>query len=274
MATPDGRRAPAKPERRAFLRPASVPGTEVMIVRDSFLPPHLYSERYGVCVYRSAAAERRDDSGENDKALLLQPSEVHTCTSARESTDFEVLYIEPALVARAARELGLSRPPHFRTAQSEDSLLLAAVSAFCAAAAGREQADEQQSRFAMCLRRVLDAMDERPVSTHGTRHPVTLAREYLRHRFHETVTLDDLGNVSGLSRFHLLRSFAARVGLPPHAYQVRLRIERAMTLLRTGLSPSAVAGLVGFADQSHLTRHFRRLVQVTPAQYARAAGTG
>ncbi len=232
-----------------------------MIVRNSLLPSHLYSERYGVCVHRNSA-------------LLLQPSEVHTCTPAHEYTDFKVLYIEAAVVVGAARELGLSRPPYFRMAQSEDSFLFAAVSEFCVAAEEQAQADEQQSRFAACLQRALDAMDERPVSDRSAHHPVTRAREYLRHRFHETVTLDDLGNVSGLSRFHLLRSFAARVGLPPHAYQVRLRIERAMTLLRTGLSPSDVAGRVGFADQSHLTRHFRRLVHVTPARYARATGAG
>lgn len=233
-----------------------------MIVRDAFLPQHLYSERYGVWLYQSAAA------------LLLQPGEVHTCTHDHEYTDVEVLYIEPALVARTARERGLSRAPHFRMTQSEDPLLLAAVSEFCAAAAQQSRADELQSSFAICLQRLLEAMDVRPASTHRAYHPVTLAREYLRHRLHETVTLDDLGNVSGLSRFHLLRSFAAKVGLPPHAYQVRLRIERAMALLRSGLSPSAVAGLVGFADQSHLTRHFRRLLHVTPAQYARATGTG
>jgi AraC-like DNA-binding protein len=250
-----------------------------MIARDSFLPSHLYSERYGVCIYRRAAADRRDASGmcsphENDSALLLQPSQIHICTSARECTDFKVLYIEPALVIRAARELELSRFPHFRMAQSEDPLLLAAVHELCAAAEERARADEQQLRFATCLQRMLDVMDERPSSARSVHHPVMRAREYLHHRFHETVTLDDLGNVSGLSRFHLLRSFSARVGLPPHAYQLRLRIERAMTLLRTGLSPSAVAGLVGFADQSHLTRHFRRLVHVTPAQYARATGVG
>jgi AraC-like DNA-binding protein len=266
-------------DRRIFLRPTSVPGSEVLIARDSFLPSHLYSERYGVFVYCKAAADRRDDSGnyfrdQNNSALLLQPYEVHTCTSAGERMDFKVLYIEPALVVWAARELGLSRFPHYRTAQSEDLLLLRAVWEFCAAVEERAPANEQQVRFETCLKHMLDAIDERSPSAGSAHHAVMRARDYLRHRFHETVTLDDLGAVSGLSRFHLLRSFAARVGLPPHAYQLRLRIERAMTLLRMGLAPSDVAGLVGFADQSHLTRHFRRLLQVTPAQYARTTGSG
>jgi AraC-like DNA-binding protein len=277
-AARDRRKLPARPGRRTFLRPTSVPGTEVLLARDSFLPSHLYSERYGVLVYCKAAVDRRNHSGNHvrheNSALLLQPSEVHICTSARGCTDFKVLYIEPAFVVRAARGLGLSRFPHFRTAQSEDPSLLTAVGEFCAAVEERAGANEQQSRFDTCLKHMLDATHERPLSARSVHHPVTRARDYLRHRFHETVTLDDLGNVSGLSRFHLLRTFAAQVGLPPHAYQLRLRVERAMTLLRTGLSPSAVAGLVGFADQSHLTRHFRRLVHVTPAQYARATGVG
>jgi transcriptional regulator GlxA family with amidase domain len=76
--------------------------------------------------------------------------------------------------------------------------------------------------------------------------------------------------VSGLSRFHLLRVFSKEIGLPPHAYQIRLRIERARTMLRKGIPPALVAGATGFADQSHFTRHFKRVWGITPARYARA----
>jgi AraC-like DNA-binding protein len=103
-------------------------------------------------------------------------------------------------------------------------------------------------------------------------HPaVTAVRDYLRKRAYETITLDDLARISRMSRFHLARVFAANVGLPPHAYQTRLRIERAMALLRSGVRPGEVANLTGFADQSHLTRHFRRIVGVTPGEYAQGA---
>jgi transcriptional regulator GlxA family with amidase domain len=113
-------------------------------------------------------------------------------------------------------------------------------------------------------------MIEPPSPEHSVHRPVIRARDHLKQRFQETVTLDDLVEVASLSRYHLLRSFSAHVGLPPHAYQMRLRIERAMALLRSGLPAGTVAGLAGFADQSHLTRNFRRLLRVTPAEYARA----
>jgi AraC-like DNA-binding protein len=55
--------------------------------------------------------------------------------------------------------------------------------------------------------------------------------------------------------------------MPPHAFQTQARIARAKTLLRQGRAISEVARLTGFADQSHLTRHFKRLVKLTPGEY-------
>jgi AraC-like DNA-binding protein len=81
---------------------------------------------------------------------------------------------------------------------------------------------------------------------------------------------DELSAIAGLSPFHLVRSFTRRFGLPPHAYQIHVRVERARALLTTGMPPVQVASSVGFADQSHFTRHFRRINNVTPANYARA----
>lgn len=65
------------------------------------------------------------------------------------------------------------------------------------------------------------------------------AREYLHDRISEDVSLDDLGTETGLTKFHLLRAFRSRFGLPPHAYQLQQRILRAKRLLRSS-SPSRV----------------------------------
>jgi AraC-like DNA-binding protein len=93
----------------------------------------------------------------------------------------------------------------------------------------------------------------------------------LQERFNESVSLDELSAVAGLSRFHLLRAFKKRFGVPPHTYQLHARIARARVLLQKGVSPADTASSVGFADQSHFTRHFKRILGVTPGQYARAA---
>ncbi|HYQ05133.1 MAG TPA: AraC family transcriptional regulator [Polyangiaceae bacterium] len=91
-----------------------------------------------------------------------------------------------------------------------------------------------------------------------------------------TVDLNTLARVAGLNRFQALRAFKKYFGLPPHAYQLRLRVTRARVLLLQGASASEVALQCGFADQSHLIRHFKRIAGVTPSQYVgrRPAATG
>jgi AraC-like DNA-binding protein len=84
------------------------------------------------------------------------------------------------------------------------------------------------------------------------------------------VPVAELMNETGLSRFQAMRAFKRRFGLPPHAYQLRVRLGVAQKSLREGVSPADVAAELGFVDQSHFTRHFKQIVGVTPARYARS----
>ena len=79
--------------------------------------------------------------------------------------------------------------------------------------------------------------------------------------------LAELAAGVGLSRYQLLRSFRAEVGMPPYAWLAQHRVARARTLLEQGHRPAEAATLTGFADQAHLTRWFRRVVGVTPGAY-------
>ena len=96
------------------------------------------------------------------------------------------------------------------------------------------------------------------------------ARDRLRERWDQRVTLAELATVAGLSRFELVRRFHAQNGVTPHAFQVNLRVEHARRLLAAGVAPAEVAAACGFADQPHLNRVFKRAVGVTPGRYARA----
>ncbi len=99
------------------------------------------------------------------------------------------------------------------------------------------------------------------------RHAVRRVREYIQEHFSGSIALTDLAGLANLSPFHLHRVFALETGMPPHAYQTLLRVNRAKDLLRAGWRLSEVALATGFADQSHLTRHFRRLVGTTPGRF-------
>jgi AraC-like DNA-binding protein len=101
----------------------------------------------------------------------------------------------------------------------------------------------------------------------GAHGAVTTSLEYLDSRFTENVTLSELSRAAGLSEFHLLRIFRAAVGLPPHAYLIQKRIDHARQLLSQGLPITRVSLDTGFADQSHFTRAFTKIVGVTPGRY-------
>lgn len=93
------------------------------------------------------------------------------------------------------------------------------------------------------------------------------ARDYLHANLTQDIGLDELAAASGCDRFRLTRAFKQAFGLPPHAYLIQLRLARARQLLGRGVAPALVAADLGFADQSHLGRWFRRAYGVTPAYY-------
>jgi AraC-like DNA-binding protein len=100
--------------------------------------------------------------------------------------------------------------------------------------------------------------------------PLGAARDYLRAHSTEPVTIGELADMMGLAESHLIRAFHREFGLPPHAYQMRLRLAAASELLSRGLSVSTVAFECGFADQSHLSRNFRTVYGLTPAAWVSA----
>ncbi|MFL1494245.1 helix-turn-helix transcriptional regulator [Pseudomonas antarctica] len=96
---------------------------------------------------------------------------------------------------------------------------------------------------------------------------INRAQELLASQLHQSLPLEQLGDELGLSKFHLLRAFQKETGLSPRQWAMQLRTCRAKGLLRNGASASAVAHELGFADQSHLNRHFRAAYGITPGRY-------
>jgi AraC-like DNA-binding protein len=130
------------------------------------------------------------------------------------------------------------------------------------------QASMQQLGLALATR--LGTASRRPQVV-----PNAQAAERVRELIHAdvegTLDLQALSRETGLSRFQVLRVFKRAYGLPPHAYQLCVRIARAKRLLCMGHRPAYVATELRFSDQSHLNRHFKRLLGVTPSEYAQAA---
>jgi AraC-like DNA-binding protein len=99
------------------------------------------------------------------------------------------------------------------------------------------------------------------------RGPVKRVRDCLESRYAENLTLEELARIANLSPFHLIRVFRKEVGLPPHAYQTRVRLNRAKELLAKGAPIGEAALNTGFFDQSHFTNHFRKVFSFPPGVY-------
>jgi AraC-like DNA-binding protein len=95
--------------------------------------------------------------------------------------------------------------------------------------------------------------------------------QHIQANLGQPLTLDELAQLAGLSMWRFATVFRQQVGVAPHRYICRLRLERAQALIRAGVPAATAASEAGFYDQSHLSRHFKSVFGMTPGQYMTAA---
>ena len=205
---------------------------------------------------------------------LANPGEAHTGQAAVKSGwTYRMFYFETKLLQFAASEIG-ERPqdlPFFQSGVIDDPELAASLRHLHVAL---EQPDtptlEQESRILWTLSQfIIRHADSRPaLRPVGEEHQaVKRAKDYIHANYAENITLEQLARVAYLSPFHLARVFHQATGLPPHAYLTQVRIMQAKPLLTQDRPLTDVAYELGFVDQSHFHRRFKRIVGMTPGQY-------
>jgi AraC family transcriptional regulator len=142
----------------------------------------------------------------------------------------------------------------------------------CAAGASVVAEGVARSIAVLLLREFQPVTGTKPVESAP---PAAVLRvvDLMKQRLAEPLTLDELAEAAGLSPFHFARQFKTATGHPPHDYLIRLRVDRAQELIRQNgrnWNLAAIANESGFADQSHMARHFRRVLGVTPGAFAEA----
>lgn len=216
--------------------------------------------------------ERHHHGALGDRVTLLPPHVPHDGRSV-EATGFRkrVVYLEEDAIDVRLVGAAVDHP-----GWAEAGLRAQVHALHGALARPGEDVDagfEAEVRLAL----VVDALQQRLTGT--TEPPVVRRDRPLAHRLRDLldarvadgVTLPEAARVLGAHPTHLVRAFSGEFGIPPHRYLTGRRLDRARRLLLAGERPADVAAAVGFHDQSHLTRHFRRLLGVTPAAYARSA---
>ncbi|WP_409472449.1 AraC family transcriptional regulator [Streptomyces sp. HC307] len=199
--------------------------------------------------------------------VVLEPGEMHTGgPAAPDGYAYRALYADPSLLGDGT----VGGRPHFREPVLDDPELARALRAAHTDIARCPDPLEAESRLPWLLTALARrhstarASDDTVPGADRIAHAV---RDRLAGELLAPPSLADLAAELGLSRYQLLRAFRTTMGIPPYAWLAQYRVHRARRLLESGLRPAEVAGLVGFADQAHLTRWFRRVLAVTPTAY-------
>jgi AraC-like DNA-binding protein len=260
--------------------PSDLPGLVTLRVREGVTLWRWFHETYTFCTalcipgcgsewtYRG-----RMHQAAHDATMLLEPGETHCTHRQWGAVDFDVYLFDPAVVGEAAEELGLGGWPHFRSASVREPRIHRAFRRLMQSVTRPSTALERQCRVADVLARLLSEQGERCPETSVGRsehRAVGRTKALLHDRMADNLTLGELARATGLSRYHLARVFKRATGVSLHEYQLLVRIQEATRKLMRGERPVDVAAELGFADQSHFGRHFRRIVHVSPAAFARA----
>jgi len=203
------------------------------------------------------------------QVMVIHPDEAHDGhAGVDQGFAYRMLYVDPAAVSAA---LDGANPPFVPEVVADDpalaDLLREAFADFPQPLEPLAQ-DALVGRLAELLAARGDGAKPKPSRT--ARQAVARAREFLAAEAHRTVSSEELEKVSGLDRFALARHFRAAYGTSPHRFQVGRRLARAQSMIASGTALSQVAAATGFADQSHLTRQFKRAYGLTPGRWVRA----
>jgi AraC-like DNA-binding protein/quercetin dioxygenase-like cupin family protein len=227
----------------------------------------------GVQAFRYRGAAERSLPGQ---VFVLHPDEVH---DGRAGTDagfhYKILYVEPRTI-RDALEDEYCPLPFVRSAVSTNGRLAAAIMpAFGNLEVSLEDLERDQVivDLADALAAADPSMARRKLSARHWR-AVDGVRDFLDARISRAVTSAELEKIAEMSRYAVARHFRACLGTSPYRYLVMRRLDRARSLIRRG-APLADAALAsGFADQSHMTRHFKKAYGLSPGRWAALCGAG
>jgi AraC-like DNA-binding protein len=212
--------------------------------------------------------------------ITVNPREVHDGHPVGEGPrSWNMLYFDPALIARAATDLSETATDQYeftRPVMDSPHVRQCFGALFDAITNGSEESARlrREEILLMMLHHAMIGPGE-PTPNSNARTAVAHARikrakALLDDSPTHSHSLDDLANATGLSKFQTLRDFTRATGLTPHAYLIQRRIDLARAMIKSGEALADIASSAGFADQSHLNRHFVRAFGLTPGRYARA----
>jgi len=246
-------------------------------------PLHVQKDCDGVCLHLHGVVDLHQQTGARVKrgisypgGICIEPKELSS-TYFWQGTPAVVLYLylAPSLIEQVVAEMGRNDPTHVEMVKQfniHDPLIeqigLSLVGELeSGGVAGRVYAESLATALVLHLLRLSSTASLLPASSQRnlTQRQISIVRDAIYDRLDQDIPLKELAASIGMSVSHFCRLFKQSTGLAPHQYVIACRVERAKSLLLNEERTIAqVAHAVGFADQSHLNRHFKHLLGIPP----------
>ncbi len=219
----------------------------------------------GVQTFRYRGEQRYSLPG---RVIILHPDELHDGGAATEDgLVYRMLYLEPSVMFQCleAARVGL---PFVDNPVVEDNRLAGLL----LAALGELDRELDELFVDDFVSRLTDGLvqharlPQRPLSSIAWGQ-VKTARDYLEAHVTHGVRSQELERITGLDRFALARHFRAAFATSPHRFLLMRRLQQAKAMIGAGEPIAEVAAATGFADQSHLTRHFKKAFGMAPGAW-------
>jgi len=207
--------------------------------------------------------------------VLINPGEVHNGQSrTNEKLQYNVFYIDPGVWEEVLGigSVFITKGFLFNKTLVKDELLFGKIDRFFYLLA--EDGHDEIRLHEKYLDILLYISHHYSLSRSGYYNPdthhtktINLLKDYIQENLSNKLSLEDLSRAGNVSPFHLLRIFTKQTGLTLHQFILVSRIEKSKDLLKNKMAISDVAFTMGFADQSHFTRSFKKMMGLTPRQY-------
>lgn len=203
--------------------------------------------------------------------VLFNPNDIHTCEQIdNRALDFRCINIMPDNMKKITKEItGNSYLPYFTQHVLPHSDFAPSLKELHTMIMKNEKEFKKEELLFLLIGQLIeecstsDFLETPP--TQSTE--IKAVCEYLEQNYTDTITLEQLSNLTGVSKYYLVRCFTKQKGISPYCYLETIRINHAKKLLEQGVSPIETTMKTGFTDQSHFTNFFKRFIGLTPKQY-------
>jgi AraC-like DNA-binding protein len=260
------------------LRTQSLGGLEVLAVENSDRAWRIFNIAHCIAVpstwHGDATYRRRRVAVAPGMIFCTEPGEIHTTPKVFHRGSFNVFIIDPGTFREYLTEQGASTTnPRWRAIAEVGSprMLRRLARLFAGIQAQLSPLEMQSIAVTLMESLAFELVENPPPPTVTSSNEIDFAARQIRECLHEDgaaqMDLAALAQVVGMSRFKVLRAFKKRYGVPPHTYRLCIQVGLARQLLIQGSTVATAAAECGFSDQSHLARHFKRALGITPLEY-------